>query len=91
MSDVCTMLTVDLYDVSDDQRDTFYETLAKLQWDKIDGVTTTWVCGYGQVNTNKMSKDAHDDVQKAAWEANLEADDYDYAFFAGEGIFYSQE
>lgn len=36
------MLTVDLANVTNQQRAKFYEVLGKLKWTKIEGVTTTF-------------------------------------------------
>lgn len=65
------MLTVDLNNVSSDERNKFYEKLKEEKWQKLK-LTTTWIASFTEkVTLDEAIRITKSDVQKAAAHAGI--------------------
>ena len=64
------LATLDLPNVTDDQRDVFYEILKKKHWSKIAGLTTSWKISF---NDNATRDQAVATLKNHLQQAKLES------------------
>lgn len=60
------LITLDLKDVTDEQREEFYKELKEFSWSKIEELTTTWECSFkDSFSRSDVSKSVLFHMQKA--------------------------
>ncbi|CAK2391056.1 conserved hypothetical protein [Vibrio crassostreae] len=75
------LLTLDLNNVTDEQREKVYESLKGDQWTKMS-LTTTWKCTFNEtVSEESARKTAKNDVLRAIDKAKIKS--YEAALQAG--------
>jgi len=79
------MLTVDLNDVTREQREKFYLELEKKQWKKIKSLTTIWQVGFQDGATEaSIIQATKNDVTSAASAAGIRS--YDSGVMVGQNF-----
>jgi hypothetical protein len=66
------LITLDLHNVDDSQRLTFYKVLEEVYWTKIVALTTTWKCSFKEdVSYADALNMLKSDINKAKLEAKV--------------------